>query len=99
MVAQVFYAAEPDDACGSWEAREIPIDGQSLWLDLDQFERQNIDLGQGYLSGPYQSLDSSVYFITTDASIGPNQRVWWGSDEVTELYLPVMNQNDTHQVN
>ena len=98
LVPQVYYAVEADGACGLWNAREVPIDGQSLWLDLDQFERQSLDLNQSYLSSPYQSQDSSVYFLTTDADIGPNQRVWWGSnDEVTELRLPIENQAQTHQ--
>ena len=35
MVERVYYAAEAIDSCSLWsEAREIPIDGESLWVDL-----------------------------------------------------------------
>ena len=79
------------------DAREVPIDGQSLWLDLSQFDRQSVNLTQSYLSEPYESQESSVYFVAIGADIGPTQRVWWGNNgALTELYLPVMNQAQTH---
>ena len=93
FVTRVFYTADSDDACALWDAREVDVDGQSLWIDLSQFDRQSVTLNSPYLSTPYRSEDSSVYFLTIDEDIGPNQRVWWGVDgEVTELTMPVVHQ-------
>ena len=93
LVPRVFYTAEASAACDLWDAREVPIDGQSLWIDLSLFDRQSVNLDQTYLSAPYQSEGSSVYFVTLDEEVGPNQRVWWGMDQqLTELTVPLVHQ-------
>ena len=90
-VELVYYAAQPTDACALWDAREIEIDGESLWIDLSDFERTSVDLSETYISAPYTSEESSVYFVTLESEVGPNERVWWGADDdLTELYAPVI---------
>ena len=94
---RVFYVAEPTGACEPWgELRAVPIDGVSLWVDLDALERQSVTLSaELWRSDPLSSEGSSVYYVTLDSAIGPTSRVWWGTDgQVTELRVTVAPAGD-----
>ena len=92
-VERVYYAAEPKDACALWSAREVSVDGRSLWIDLSLYERIPVNLNADYRSEPLNSEASSVYFLALDAAVGPTERVWWGQDgERTELRIIVKRE-------
>lgn len=94
-VGRVFYTLESTGACSPWDAREVEIDGSTLYIDLSQYPRTPVDLGLTWESMPYTSDGSSVYFVTLDGDVGPTQGVWWGaSNDVTELQVPVVRASD-----
>lgn len=94
-VERVYYAAASTDACSLWTAREIPIDGASLWIDLSALERSAVSLNEEYRSPPLSSEDSSVYFLAIDPDVGPTDRVWWGEDgQLTTLSVGALRVSD-----
>lgn len=69
-----------------------PIGGTSLTIDLEVLETQNVDIGQPYASPSVSAEDSSMYFVVTDAAVGPTERVWWDDGQPgtgTTLRVPV----------
>ncbi len=80
-------------------ALDILMDGQAmgrtaLTIDLEVQETERIDIGQPYTSAPVSAEDSSMYFVVTDPSVGPTERVWWDNGEPgtgTTLRVPVLN--------
>jgi hypothetical protein len=45
-----------------------------------------------FTSRPFKTPSSSIYFLTDDPSIGPAERVWWGSSRAT-LIVPLYASN------
>ena len=52
-----------------------------------------IDLNQIYESTSLTTIESSLYFVLTDPTVGPTTREWWGSNNYTPLSISMIDQD------
>jgi hypothetical protein len=67
------------------------VNETTLTVDLTLYDHHTADLNDDYWTDPaVLSDDSSVYFVTDDATTGPTSGVWWDGEDV-ELFAPVID--------
>jgi len=63
-----------------------------LEVDMTVHEIIEADVSEGYWTDPAVTCeDSSVYFLVSDSTMGPTDRVWWDGDDI-QLTPPVVDQ-------
>ena len=95
-------------SAGNWQLQQpqsidLLQDGQlmqtiSLEIQVEILNTVTVDLSQdSYESPALMSPGSSMYFIMSDPSVGPTNRVWWGDHNPTMLSVPVVDENHQSQ--
>ena len=52
----------------------------------------DVDLAAEYESPGATTVDSSIYYLVADATMGPRDRIWWGDGDATPLRVPVVDE-------
>ncbi len=68
-----------------------PFDESPVFVDLEVVAETSVDLGSEFMSAPLTASASSMYFLVRDPTIGPTDRVWWGTGDPVLLRVPVQN--------